>query len=499
MSRRANILLVMVDQMRYDTAGFAGHPLVATPRLDGLAEGGACFETAYCPSPVCSPARASWLTGQYPHAHQQLRNYTPTRPAEPGAHLPPVTVTVGDHLAPAGYRGGMVGCWHLGRDHEPQHGFDWWHAYRYLGAGHEDPLFAYFEQCGVDNVYRKDSPAITQYRNTMEFGVIDDPRQQRTTWTVDRALEFLGEADPGGSGEEPFFLFVSIKDPHPIMMVPPEVLAGYPTEQMPVPPTLRDQLEGKPASHQEGKFRIDEPVSDAQIQEMIAHYYALITHIDAQVGRMLDRLDERGIADDTLVVFISDHGELLGDHGFTEKVLMYEPSVRVPWLMRWPNGMPAGQRIETPVAGVALVPTLLELSGVGQSDAADGRSLAADLRAGREPKAQPVFAEIASQRAIWQGDDDPDQLAAHVMVRNGNHKYVWNRFDIDELYDLDADPDEMRNLAGAEQQRERIAELRRLIGEMVQRTGPGPYWWCAADADVGVAGQRPAASAGETG
>ena len=488
MPRPPNVLLVMVDQMRYDTAGFAGHPLVATPRLDGLASAGVCFETAYCPSPVCSPARASWLTGQYPHAHQQLRNYTPQRPAEPGAHLPPSTVTIGDHLASAGYHGGMVGCWHLGRDHEPQHGFDWWHAYRYLGAGYEDPLFAYFEECGVDNVYLKSSSTITQYRNTMEFGVIDDPRQQRTTWTVDRALEFLDEADPGGDGAEPFFLFVSIKDPHPIMMVPPDVLARYPFDRMPVPPTLRDPLEGKPSFHQQGKFRIDEPVSDAQIQEMIAHYYALITHIDAQVGRMLDRLEQRGIADDTLVVFISDHGELLGDHGFTEKVLMYESSVRVPWLMRWPNGMPAGQRIRTPVDGVDLVPTLLELSGVAQpdagTDAIDGRSLAADLQAGRDPAAEPVFAEIASQRAIWQGDDDPEQLAAHVMVRDGDYKYVWNRFDTDELYDLAADPDEMSNLAGAREQRGRIEELRRLIGEMVQRTGPGAYSWCA-DADVG--------------
>ena len=333
----------------------------------------------------------------------------------------------------------------------------------------------------MNNVYLKSSSAITQYRNTMEFGVIDDPRQQRTTWTVDRALEFLDEADPGGDGAEPFFLFVSIKDPHPIMMVPPDVLARYPFDQMPVPPMLRDPLEGKPSFHQQGKFRIDEPVSDAQIQEMIAHYYALITHIDAQVGRMLDRLEQRGIADDTLVVFISDHGELLGDHGFTEKVLMYESSVRGPWLMRWPNGMPAGQRIRTPVDGVDLVPTLLELSRVAQpdagTDAIDGRSLGADLLAARQPEPAPVFAEIGDGIMIGNSAD-PAHFATHVMALDGGWKYVRNRDEIDELYDLASDPSEMVNLALEAAQRPRVSAMRSLIADMVGKTGPDHYAWC---------------------
>ena len=478
MSRRPNILLIMVDQMRYDCAGFAGHPLVATPRLDGVAGAGACFEAAYCPSPVCSPARASWLTGLYPHAHLQLRNYGPGRSHEWGAHLPPETVTIGDRLADAGYRCGMVGCWHLGQDHAPQHGFSWWHAYRYLGPGYQDPLFAYFDTCGVENLYRKGSPAITQYGNTMEFGVIDDPRQQRTTWTVDQALAFIDEEAGRADGEEPFFLFASIKDPHPIMMVPRDVLARYPIDDMPVPETLHDPLKGKPGCHRDGPFRITGPVTDRQVQEMISHYYALITHIDTQVGRLLDRLEETGMAEDTVVVFISDHGELLGDHGFTEKVLMYESSVRVPWVIRWPAGIPAGLRIAGPTAGVDLVPTLLELAGVKAPEDLDGISLAGALRAGRQPAKRPVFAEIASARAVWQGDDDREQLAAHAMVRDGHFKYVWNRFDIDELYDLSADPHEMINLAQEQEHAGHVAGFRRQIAGMVRKTGPGPYAWC---------------------
>ena len=126
-----NIVLIMCDQMRWDAAGFAGSLIVQTPHLDRLAEGGVCFENTYCASPVCSPARASWLTGLYPHAHLQMRNYSPRRGAQFGCYLPEDRITIGDVLKGAAYRCGMVGPWHMGDDHRPQHGFtDFWCTYR---------------------------------------------------------------------------------------------------------------------------------------------------------------------------------------------------------------------------------------------------------------------------------------------------------------------------------------------------------------------------------
>ena len=208
---RPNIVFIMCDQMRWDAAGFAGSPVVQTPHLDRLAASGVCFENAYCASPVCSPARASWLTGLYPHAHGQLRNYGPKRMGEFGGYLPHDRTTIGDVLKRAGYRCGIVGPWHLGDDHRPQHGFsDFWCTYRYLGD-YPDPLFDYFETEGVENLYRSKAPGMTQYGNILEFGTITDPRQQRTTWTIDRSLEFVQQQDD----DVPFFLFASIKDPHP--------------------------------------------------------------------------------------------------------------------------------------------------------------------------------------------------------------------------------------------------------------------------------------------
>ncbi len=468
---RPNILLIMCDQMRWDAAGFAGSSIVQTPHLDRLAD--VCFENAYCASPVCSPARASWLTGCYPHAHLQLRNYGPKRGKTWGSHLPPDRVTIGDILKRAGYRCGMVGPWHLGDDHAPQRGFeDFWQPYRYLGPEYADPLFDYFDREGVPNLYG-DGATFTQYGNTLGFTTLADPRQQRTTWTIDRAIDFLHRP-----WDEPFFLFVSIKDPHPLIVVPPELLERYPVDQIPLPDSLRDPLVGKPRDQARAKFRMPSTVTDSQFREMIAHYYALITHIDAQIGRLIRVLEQQNRRENTLVAFLSDHGELLGDHGFTEKCLMYEASVKVPCLLSWPRALPSGLRVTTPLAGVDLMPTLLAMADEAPPETIDGRSVADAILNGRQPEPRPIFAEIASREAIYLGSEERARFAAHVMNRDGRWKYIRNRFDIDELYDLQTDPDEMQNLAQFPEHGPRIAAMRRQIAEMICHTGPGPYEWC---------------------
>ena len=471
---RPNIILIMCDQMRWDAAGFAGSPIVQTPHLDRLAQGGVCFENAYCASPVCSPARASWLTGLYPHAHLQLRNYGPGRVGDWGSYLPADRITIGDVLKRAGYRCGIVGPWHLGNDHLPQHGFDdFWCTYRYLGKDHPDPLFDYFEREGVPNLYLKDAEGVTKYGNTMEFATTTNPRQQRTTWTVDRAIEFLQQPSSA-----PFFLFVSVKDPHPRILIPPELLDLYPEDQMPLPSSLRDPLDGKPKYQARGKFRIPPTVTDSQFRRMMAHYYALITHIDDQIGSLLNILEARGVIEDTIVAFISDHGEMLGEHNYTEKCFMYEASARVPCLLSWPGRLPAEMRVTTPLAGVDLMPTLLALADEEPPNPIDGRSVADALLEGKQPNPQPIFAEISSLEAIYHNAQDPEQLAAHVMMLDGRWKYIWNRFDADELYDLETDAGEMRNVANHPQHGGRIDSMRRQIAEMICRTGPGPYDWC---------------------
>ena len=471
-TQRPNVVLIMCDELRYDCGGFANHKLVRTPNLDRLAENGVVFENAYCASPVCSPARASWLTGTYPHAHGQLVNYGPGRRlGRPGSEMRADCVTIGDVLKREGYRCGIVGPWHLGRDHEPQHGFtDFWRAVGYQGD-HPDPWQDYLEREKVPDI--NSVGTITDDGYLMKYARLTDPRQQRTTWTVDQGLAFLD-----GRDERPSFLLLSVKDPHPPIIVAPELVEKYPIDRIELPPTWADPLDGRPHYLRSDVGRLRPDVDETAFKRMMAHYFALVTHIDFEVGRMIDRLRALDLLEHTIVVFMSDHGEMLGDHGFTTKCVFYEGSVRVPCILSWPDGLPAGRRIQTPLGGVDLMPTLLELAGAALEKTIDGRSVAAPVAGGREPDPEPVFAEIATWRIIQARSDDPAELAARIMVRDEGWKYIRHRFDGDELYDLDTDPNEIINLAGQPEQADRISDLREKIRSMLGRTGPGPYEWC---------------------
>lgn len=474
-TKSPNVIFIMCDQLRHDCLGYAGHPLVKTPHLDRLAEQGVVFDTAYCPSPVCSPTRASWLTGTYPHAHGQLGNYGPTRlDPKKMAVMRPDAVTLGDVYKANGYRCGIAGPWHLGHDHVPQHGFEeFWRVYRYQGEGRPDILFNYFDRVGVPNVYENEGNHPSIKRCGLQYRLIEDPRQQRTTWTIEQGLEFLDTKD-----DRPFFLFLSVKDPHPLVAVVQEWVDEYPIDKIELPTTFKDDLRGRPAWLKSESGRLPDDVDENLFREMVAHYYALVTHIDREVGRLVDRLQSLDLADDTILAFISDHGEMLGDHQTTTKRNFFEASSRVPCLLTWPNGLPAGHRVTAPFGGVDLPPTLLELCGLSFENPIDGRSVASALAKSEQPDPMPVFSEVATSDGINDRSTAPEDLAARVMVREGAWKFNWNRTDIDELYDLDADPHEMTNLADDPNQASRVSHLRGLITQMVQHTGPGYYDWC---------------------
>lgn len=474
----------MCDQLRYDCLGHAGHPLVKTPHLDHLAERGVIFETTYCPSPVCSPARASWLTGTYPHYHGQLGNYGPTRlEPEKMAAMRPEAVTLGDVFSSKSYRCGISGPWHLGQDHIPQHGFEeFWRVYRYQGEGRPDILFDYFDRVGVPNVYASESKSGTQPTSNpdpnikhcgLSYTQIKDPRQQRTTWTIEQGVEFLDAKD-----DRPFFLFLSVKDPHPLVAVMKEWVDAYSLEDIAPPSTFKDDLQGRPSWLHMESGRLPDDVDESRFREMVAHYYALVTHIDDQVGRIVTKLQALDLEENTILAFISDHGEMLGDHQTTTKRNFFEASSRVPCLVTWPGGLPAGHRVTAPFGGVDLAPTLLDLCGLSFGNTIDGRSVAQAIRSGTQPASIPVFSEVATSDGINDRSTAPEDLAARVMVREGNWKFNWNRTDIDELYDMESDSDELNNLASDPNQVNRVAHLRGLISQMVQHTGPGHYKWC---------------------
>ena len=467
----------MCDELRWNASGFAGNPVVKTPNLDRMALEGVHFVNAYCASPVCSPAKASWLTGLYPHAHLQLVNYASGRMGEYGRFLPKDKTTIGEVLAEAGYRCGIVGPWHLGDDHVPQRGFEgFWRTYGYQGKRRPDRLDEYFEKAGVRNLYGSDREPFTDYGIRLRFMTTGDKREQRTTWTVDRGIEYIEATD-----SSPFFLYLSVKDPHQGIVVPEELIDLYPEDQIPLPNNWQDTLEGKPDYLKTEIGRMGDSITPNQLRRSIAHYFAMVTHIDRELGRLFEYLEKKELLADTIIAFISDHGEMLGEHGFTTKRVLFEGSVRVPFVLSWPNGLPRGMRVKTAMAGVDLMPTLLDLAGIAVPKDIDGRSVAGPLKEGRTPEAAPVLAEIAGWQALRGERDDADSMAAHVMIREGRWKYNRHRFDTDELYDLDADPGEMMNLSGKPEMAGVVRELRGRIAEIMQKTGPGPYTWCLDD------------------
>ena len=405
MSAPPDIVWVNCDQLRWDAVGYAGNGVVHTPNLDRLAARGVWFENAYCASPLCSPARASWLTGTYPHSHRLCNNYAPSRDGIEGCSLSDRVVTIADLLKERGYRCGNVGVWHLSDDAVPAHGFtDHWCCFSYIYENLPGPFFGYLEDLGIANPYALDAPGVFRYGREMPLGVLTDPRQQRTTWTVDQALGVL-ECDRA----EPLFLLVGIKDPHPPIIPPRELLAHYPLERLPFPGNFHDPLEGKPPSQTRRRCRI--PPGSITVEEfrtVIRYYYALVTHIDQQIGRLIDALERTGRFDRTIFVVNSDHGEMLGNHGFVEKALMYEESVRVPCLLSWPQAIPAGQRVTVPLGGGGSGPYPARPrrgSVAGRPGRPVGGARYHDRH--RPPNQRPCSRRLPAPRRSMRGDRDP--------------------------------------------------------------------------------------------
>jgi arylsulfatase A-like enzyme len=471
---RPNVILIMCDQWRHDCAGFAGHAAVQTPHLDRLAARGVVFDNAYCASPLCVPARASWLTGLYPHAHGQLRNCKGNRTNAPGSVMRPECRPIGDVLSACGYRCGIVGPRHLGTDDVPQHGFEkFWCTCRHR-SDPPDRLGAYFQSQSVIDLHQRGAPGVIDEGLKLRYGIIDDPRQQRTTGTVDRGLEFIAEP-----GKRPFFLFLSVKDPPPPMLVPPELLGLYPPQNLKLPASWADPLEGKPSYQHDAPGRIAASIDASTFQRIMAHYYAVLIHIDEQLGRLFDALRDGRIERDTIVVFVSDHGEMLGDHGFEAKTVMYESAVRVPLVICCPDVLPGGFLVGAPLGGGDLFPTLLELADVPFETEIDGHSVTKALAEGHQPEPRPILAEICTGSGGRDKSDDEIDLAARVMLIDEWLKPVHSRDDEDELYDLANDPDEMVNLASDPKRQNARRRLQSRIADILRRAGPGLYEWCA--------------------
>jgi arylsulfatase A-like enzyme len=416
--------------------------------LDRLAQEGVLYTHAYTPIPVCTPARASLLTGTWPSRHGFIAN------ADTEIH-PPASLTLPtlyQALRQAGYYVGHVGKWHVHRtmlpttfgadDYIPESGYSSWRTAQGLPPKpHENGFFG-----EVD-------PHIT-------------PDQTSLAWGADQTIALLQKA---AADARPFFLRWDPGEPHLPNILPEPYASLYPPGMIPPWPSFADPLENKPyIQHKQRKTWGIDHWTWENWAPIVARYLGEITLIDHQLGRILDALDRLGLAANTLVIYTADHGDLCGGHGLIDKhFVMYEELVRVPLLVRWPGALPANATCDAFISSALDVAyTLCAVAGVTPPNSFVGVNLFDEL-------AQPTRADIFS---AYYGNQLG--LFSQRMVRDRHWKYVWNATAEDELYDLDQDPAEIVNVAAHPSHRHNLQEMRsKLLAWMGQTKDRALNYW----------------------
>ncbi|MCZ6679227.1 MAG: sulfatase-like hydrolase/transferase [Candidatus Poribacteria bacterium] len=447
---RPNILWLCTDQQRYDTIGALGNPYVSTPNIDQLVHEGVAFTHAYCQSPICTPSRGSFLTGMYPSAVHVNGNGN--------AHFPDHPPLVTRTLAEAGYDCGLIGKLHLAsayRRIEPRvnDGYRYW---QYSHAPRDD-----WEK-GHDYAdwVRSKGSVLGELTQSIE-GVPAEFHQ--TTWCAEKTIEFIQQ-----KRDVPWLASVNIYDPHPPFNPPQTYREMFEPAKMPGPLFRESDLQQQKkleAVDFQSKGRAPEeldirspivPRSPAaggsadpasagarDAKTLQAAYYAMIKLIDDQVGRIMEALEETNQREQTVVIFTSDHGEMLGDHGLIQKgCRFYEGLVRVPLIFSCPGQFESGVKSGALVELVDKAPTLLELAGLDVPERMQGKSLLPLLRGETDPSHHRDFVRCEYYDAL----DQPDGTFA-TMYRDTRYKLVvYHGHAHGELYDLLADAEEFDNL-----------------------------------------------------
>ncbi len=462
MSQTPNILIILTDGMQAET--ITRHHACQTPHIDRLIDRGVHFRNAHTACPTCSPARASLMTGLLPHNHgvlevEHVRDADQSVLRTDRAHF-------AQRLLARGYRTGYFGKWHIERSNDVA-GFGWQESVvkgaehvSGQGRGNQGPQTATLDSrlCGY-----LEGPA--GYNRILHWGVTDTALDRRYPGlSVLDAERFLASrlADaPGGNDPAPWCCCVSFSEPNEALIVGRETWDRYDPEEIPLPANFFDDMTDRPNMYRREQM-IARGLSDEHWRAARACYLGRVTELDELVGRLVGQLSAAGQLDETVIVFLSDHGRYVGAHGFdAHNFGAFEEIYRIPLVIAGP-GIASGA-CHAPVGIADLCPTLCQLASAEIIEAPDSRSLAPLLR---DPAAKR--SEFANGYAEYHGTRFP--LMQRVLWQD-EWKFVFNGFDFDELYNLSDDPWEMENLAGDESQRARVEAMMASIWQWVRSTG----------------------------
>ena len=488
MSDRPNLVFIFSDQQRYDTMRCYGNAWIDTPKLNALAEESFVFQNAYVTQPVCAPARASIMTGLYPHTAGPMVN---------NILLSAGTPTIAEMVSEE-YLCAYFGKWHLGNDVVPQHGFEQWvstedgHRPHYT-RGEYRSRFSDYRLHLIDNGFTPDEESAGALIFSADRRAELTEEFQMATFLGDKAARFIEE-----NSHRPFVLYVSTFEPHPPYNGPLNGL--YDPAGLPVGPAFLRKPEGasllnrvkadyylqylvegtQPGadSYMATSAAVGHDVStEAGWRRLRAQYLANVTLVDRMVGKIAAALDSAGISDNTAVVFTSEHGEMAGDHGLLEKRSLYEEASRVPLLMRVPWLGRDERQIGGSIGHIDLVPTLLDLLGERVPGSLQGRSRVAVLKGEETLGGNDVFIQWNGASPSL-GDRQFGSPAIDRMNALPWRSVVVDRWKLNlcagdqcELFDLDSDPHEQSNMFNDPAQKDRIRDLAARIRKWQHDTG----------------------------
>lgn len=466
--RRKNVLLILNDQHRFDTLGCYGAPVCRTPNLDGLAARGVRFDAAYTPTSPCSPARAALFTGLYPHKNHVIANDAPVNPEVPN---------IASELSRAGYQLGYAGKWHVDSTKLPSdYGF----------TGKDFPGYGYPPVGGVVEglQFMHRLPAPPHYREYLEAKGYERPKVLEAlfgtnegqsphevyalqTGGIEATFEYMVSEfvidllrqfkEAQATSGKPFFIWANFWGPHTPCLVPEPYYSMYDPASVPDEPSFTETWERKPGVQQLfERFWGLRHIGWSGWQAIIARYWGYVTMLDTLIGRILDELRSLGLEEDTVVMFSTDHGDMMGAHRLIEKgPYTYEQCYRIPFIVAHPDCAAPGTVSDEFVYLHDLMPTCLDIAGLTPPDV---------------PDSQSILPLILGEPASTGRDSVYTSFEAQVfhfpqrMVRTRTHKLVYNACDLGELYDMVNDPWEMRNLIDQPEthaiQQELLAKMR---------------------------------------
>jgi arylsulfatase A-like enzyme len=418
---KPNIIFFMTDDQRWDGMSCAGNEILKTPNMDRIAQEGIRFENMFVTTSLCGPSRASFLTGKYVHNHGVRVN---------GGELSLNQKTFPEWLKEAGYETAFIGKWH-NKDQGKGRGFDY--TFGFEGQGrYYDPIIS--ENFGPPQEYK---------------GYVTDI-------LADHAMKYLER-----ERDKPFCLLLWFKAPHRSWLPAKRFENTYQDIKMPEPPTFNDTYEGRPDAVKNADMKIGDFDDVPDLDTFLKNYYRTLLGVDENVGRILDTLDKLGYTNNTAVMYSGDNGFFLGEHHFFDKRLMYEPSIRVPLLVRYPKMIRPGTTNQELVLNVDVAPTILDLAGVQVPSDANGRSMRPLLEGQSVPWRKDFLYEYYEYPAVHM-------VRKNRGVRTKRWKYIhyFEEPEEFELYDIQNDPYEVNNLYANPAYTDVVAQLKARMIEL---------------------------------